>query len=319
MECARVLDSEDVISTDIDQCETGHHRCSENARCMNLPDSATEEESAFGLNYRCKCKNGFVGNGLKCKEEKEDTCQDGFGQKLKKILVSNIKQPTSFVGQSMAVMSMQTQVKFLQLNRMKYTGFIEFRRRQCGPAFLRAFLKDKVDISIVDMNNKKMSAKGALMYKVQGTKGFFVKDEAGNPDLSSAVVQFTKVFDNMKDALGDEWSKEDVEIGQSFNAEDLAKPIRDSFMMVVSSEVINKKTMGKFYDTCFDPSQVKFSIWAERAAEAGTKKLKTLRGDYTKCYVRNKMQKYLTGKCTEGGTLDESVENDFSTCTIEKN
>ena len=42
--------------------------------------------------------------------------------------VNNIKNPTTFIGKNVAVMEMQTQMKFLQLNRMKYTGFIEFRK-----------------------------------------------------------------------------------------------------------------------------------------------------------------------------------------------
>ena len=77
---------------------------------------------------------------------------------------------------------------------MKYSGFLEFRKRECGGAFLKHFAKGMVDVSIVDRNNDKMG--GRLMYKVQGKKGFFHKDPTGNSDLSSAVIQFTKMVRN---------------------------------------------------------------------------------------------------------------------------
>ena len=74
---------------------------------------------------------------------------------------------------------------------MKYSGFLEFRKRECGAAFLKHFARGMIDVSIVDRNNDKMG--GRLMYKVQGKKGFFHKDSTGNADLSSAVIQFTKM------------------------------------------------------------------------------------------------------------------------------
>ena len=51
----------------------------------------------------------------------------------------------------------------------------------------------------------------------------------------------------MKEALGEDWNKNDVEMGQTFNKENAAKPLRDTFMLVLNSEVLNAESMGKFY------------------------------------------------------------------------
>ena len=51
----------------------------------------------------------------------------------------------------------------------------------------------------------------------------------------------------MKEALGENWSKNDVEMGQTFNKENAAKPLRDTFMLVLNSEVLNVESMGRFY------------------------------------------------------------------------
>jgi len=165
-----------------------------------------------------------------------------------------------------------------------------------------------IDVSIVDRNNDKMG--GRLMYKVQGKKGFFHKDQAGSADLSSAVIQFTKMFGNMKEALGENWSKNDVEMGQTFNKENAAKPLRDTFMLVLNSEVLDAESMGRFYTTCFDPQTVKFSIWGARSQDGNT--LKTLDGDYTNCYIRNKMSSFLDQKCNgenQEATFEAAVLN----------
>ena len=58
----------------------------------------------------------------------------------------------------------------------------------------------------------------------------------------------------MKEALGDDWNKNDVEMGQTFNKENAAKPLRDTFMLVLNSEVLNAESMGKFYSVNFHGS-----------------------------------------------------------------
>ena len=55
-------------------------------------------------------------------------CSAEFGTKLKKLKVSDVRKPVSYVGENMVVLSVQTQMKFLKLNMMKYTGFIEFNK-----------------------------------------------------------------------------------------------------------------------------------------------------------------------------------------------
>ena len=58
----------------------------------------------------------------------------------------------------------------------------------------------------------------------------------------------------MKEALGEEWNKNDVEMGQTFNKENAAKPLRDTFMLVLNSEVLNAESMGRFYSVSFHGS-----------------------------------------------------------------
>ena len=55
----------------------------------------------------------------------------------------------------------------------------------------------------------------------------------------------------MKEALGDKWTSDDVEMGQTFNSLDKAVPARDTLMLVLTSDVISKKHMGKFLDVSF--------------------------------------------------------------------
>ena len=55
----------------------------------------------------------------------------------------------------------------------------------------------------------------------------------------------------MKEALGEDWNKNDVEMGQTFNKENAAKPLRDTFMLVLNSEVLNAESMGRFYSVSF--------------------------------------------------------------------
>ena len=50
----------------------------------------------------------------------------------------------------------------------------------------------------------------------------------------------------MKEALGAEWTKDDVELGQTFNSKDKAMPMRDTLMLVLNSDVISKEHMGDF-------------------------------------------------------------------------
>jgi len=293
-----------VTTEEVNQCQTGRNKCSPDADCKNLPDKKSP-------GYSCSCKDGFNGNGQVCKPVVEKQCSDDFGAQLKKMKVNNLKKSTHLVGARTAIIELQTQVKMLKLNQMKYTGFVEFRKKECGTEFLKSFARDLIDISIVDKANGKMD--GQVMYKVQGKRGFFHKDKKGNSDLSSAIIQFSKNFDNMKEALGDKWTNDDVEIGQSFNGKGNAMPGRDTLMLVLNSDVISKEHMGAFYETCFNPASVKFSIWGE---QNDTKKFITLRGDYTECYIKNKMAKYLDDTCQSGESFATIIDSEFPVCEV---
>ena len=52
----------------------------------------------------------------------------------------------------------------------------------------------------------------------------------------------------MKEALGGNWTENDLEMNQDFNQKGNAKPGRDTLMMVLNSDVISKKHMGEFFD-----------------------------------------------------------------------
>jgi EGF domain/MSP1 EGF domain 1 len=43
---------------DVNECNTGHDRCDENALCINEPGS-----------YQCRCKAGYSGDGFTCQRE----------------------------------------------------------------------------------------------------------------------------------------------------------------------------------------------------------------------------------------------------------
>ena len=52
-----ILDDDELICVDINECATGDNICHKNARCINHSDG-----------YTCKCKSGFEGNGFTCIE-----------------------------------------------------------------------------------------------------------------------------------------------------------------------------------------------------------------------------------------------------------
>lgn len=41
--------------SDVDECEIGAHNCDMHASCLNVPGS-----------FKCSCREGWVGNGIKC-------------------------------------------------------------------------------------------------------------------------------------------------------------------------------------------------------------------------------------------------------------
>ena len=53
--CIKHLDTNFLLSSDIDECVTDIHDCDENAECFNI----------FG-SYNCTCSNGFTGDGNTC-------------------------------------------------------------------------------------------------------------------------------------------------------------------------------------------------------------------------------------------------------------
>lgn len=42
-------------SPDVDECEIGAHNCDMHAACINVPGS-----------FKCRCRDGWVGDGIKC-------------------------------------------------------------------------------------------------------------------------------------------------------------------------------------------------------------------------------------------------------------
>lgn len=43
------------VLVDVNECEIGAHNCDMHASCVNVPGS-----------FKCSCKEGWVGNGIKC-------------------------------------------------------------------------------------------------------------------------------------------------------------------------------------------------------------------------------------------------------------
>ena len=64
--------------------------------------------------YSCTCKVGFRGDGFTCKSIVEKLCPNDFWENLKKMKVTDVKRPATFVGERTAIIELQTQVKFLK-------------------------------------------------------------------------------------------------------------------------------------------------------------------------------------------------------------
>ena len=68
--------------------------CSPNADCIDLQD--INYQGVIKAMYKCICQDGFQGNGFKCREKKQKKCEANFGQKLKRLKVSDVRKPISF-------------------------------------------------------------------------------------------------------------------------------------------------------------------------------------------------------------------------------
>lgn len=97
--------------------------------------------------------------------------------------------------------------------------------------------------------------------------------------------------------------------------------------MMVSGDVVNDDEMGdkdqtNYFRDCFNPKNLKFSLWNERAADGDNNKFNndfiTLERDATTCYMKYKFKKQLaedTMTCQEGD-FTTVLQSEPSICTI---
>jgi hypothetical protein len=349
--CKYMFSSGNVRDINRNQCE-GNNKCSTNAVCTDMCDRVrVNDEGAVELDddnkpidfkprYHCECNEGFKGNGERCnKVVTEKKCNkevmDSFDQYLRKLKITNVKNPKMFAGRNAAIVEVQTAMKNWFLTDKRYTAFIEFSRKNCGAKFLRSISNGNVDINIFDTFSPKV--KGPV-YKMQGQKAIFLKKRFA--EFSSVVIQYTKRIKSIRDAIEEQGLRfvgpckaddpdcqaDFDEVGQVYNpGKDRLTPSRDILYLMVSGDVVNddaKEGMGDFFKKCFDPSMVKFSIWNDRVEDDDDNKLNNdfnvLEEDHTKCYVKHKfmaVQSETPLKCDEGD-LNTVINSEPSYCTI---
>ena len=135
-----------------------------------------------------------------------------------------------------------------------------------------------------------------------------------------------------------EGNKNAFEANQNLNANGKIVPLRDTFYLSLSGEVIrqvfrrciteiiglyyqwmplerfsefgqynctaktfeSKKYMEQFVDSCFNPSNLQFFVFNEMTNEGYT----ILDEDYTKCYYNDKLSKHLSSSCRHSAVID---------------
>ena len=136
-------------------------------------NSTCHPNSAVKPGYTCECNDGYyMSAGRVCQEiipiipiDDTERCPASFKKGLKKLKVSNLKNPLQYDGtKGSKLIQIETQIKNLALNSLTYTGFLEFNLENCGKAFIKAFSSNMIEFSVFD-------SKGSDgLYTVQGQK-----------------------------------------------------------------------------------------------------------------------------------------------------
>ena len=82
-----------------------------------------------------------------------------FSSKLRKLKINNIKNPMKFAGNNAVILEIQTAMKNWFLSSQKYSGFLDFGRKNCGAKFIRAMANGQVEFNLFDTYNEKMKGK----------------------------------------------------------------------------------------------------------------------------------------------------------------
>ena len=70
--------------------------------------------------------------------------------------------------------------------------------------------------------------------------------------------------------------------------------------------------MEQFIYSCFNPSNLQFFVVNEQDNDGYT----VSKEDYTKCYYREKLSKYLSSSCRQSAVIDGKITNDHSLETV---
>ena len=183
------------------------------------------------------------------------------------------------------------------LNRTPYTAFLEFDQSKCGNVLLGAMMSGDVKVSIFD----RAGADGSSVYRVDGVQGYLTKTKNNDKAWSGIVVQMTKKSPTLAVQTGDAMDFEEnqfIKVGK--DGKDIVKPDYDTFNILLSGKEVSVHAMGAKFKTCFNVREgapFDFILWNERTEVQMTdnlvdrEKLQTLNGDYTKCYLHNKIQR----------------------------
>jgi len=99
-------------------------------------------------------------------------------------------------------------------------------------------------------------------------------------------------------------------------------------MLSINGEAVDAESMGEFYGSCFNPKNIIFSIIDEKETRNGRAGFKVEGVDYTECYWKSKLDKYMgkvceqfaviDGEMTENNTVADVLFSGFAECNIKK-
>ena len=197
----------------------------------------------------------------------------------------------SLPGVSMTVV---TKKRGNALNRSPYSAFLVFDQDKCGNVLLAAMMSGDVKISIFDRAG--VDGKAGL-YKIDGVQGFLTKTASNDRSWSGLVAQFSKTAATLQDLTG---NIDDFELNQFIKDTPLGqvmKPDYDTFQLSLIGKDVTPEAMGDKFKSCFDVREgapFDFVLWAEKAPKQPSNPLlgvlhQPLDGDYTKCFLANKI------------------------------
>jgi hypothetical protein len=277
-----------------------HHKCPPGTVCKYSPLNKR--------GYECVCPEGTKDYGDGCKEPPvvvpptSDDCPSDFQNRLLRMKFDKKNPPKEvYESHGNVILKMQTN-KHLPLNENTYTGFAEFTKANCGGNFIKELAVGNIKFMILDAKKSAATKENPSgLYSIIGQHGVYLNNANGFDGASGGVIQFTKNFKTLGEMVGDD---KVFELEQRAGAKGML-PKKDTFLLFVKGNIVNRKDMAKFFDTCFDPNRMVLSIYK------GDKKYYPETEDYTRCYYSTKLQKYDGMVCQNAAVVDGEEIDSF--------